>query len=151
MTTAVAGRPRKKQYGKGSLTLATWVIAILLVFLGLGAGLDIALRVFDALGLGPGPGPAGLALLVLGVVVGVFALGTLIYTAFAISIAPQVVMFVGLTRATIGLNRVRPGGDRDPSGPIGRCGRFRWLTIPMRVGIIAGALGLVAALTILAD
>ncbi|GLY41461.1 sugar ABC transporter permease [Amycolatopsis sp. NBRC 101858] len=32
MTTAVAGRPRKKQYGKGSLTLATWVLAILFVF-----------------------------------------------------------------------------------------------------------------------
>ena len=32
MTTAVAGRPRKKQYGKGSLTLATWVVAILFVF-----------------------------------------------------------------------------------------------------------------------
>jgi hypothetical protein len=125
--------------------------AILLVFLGLGAGLDIALRVFDALGLGPDSGPAGLALLVLGVVVGVFALGTLIYTAFAISIAPQVVMFVGLTRATIGLGHVRPGGDRDPSGPIGRGGRFHWLTIPMRVGIIVGALGLVAALAMLAD
>jgi sorbitol/mannitol transport system permease protein len=32
MTTAVASRPRKKQYGKGSLTLATWVVAILFVF-----------------------------------------------------------------------------------------------------------------------
>ena len=32
MTTAVAARPRKKQYGKGSLTLATWVLAILFVF-----------------------------------------------------------------------------------------------------------------------
>ena len=30
--TTLAARPRKKQYGKGSLTLATWVLAILFVF-----------------------------------------------------------------------------------------------------------------------
>jgi hypothetical protein len=125
-------------------------IAVLLVFLGLGAGLDIALRIFDALGLGSDSGPAGLTLITLGVVVGVFALGTLIYTALAISVAPQVVMFVGLTRATFGLDRVRPGGDRDPT--VSRPGnRFRWLTIPMRIGFIAGAIGLLAALVILAD
>ena len=125
-------------------------VAILLVVLGLGAGLDIALRMFDALGLGSDSGPAGLTLITLGIVVGVFALGTLIYTALAISVAPQVVMFVGLTRATIGLDHVRPGGDRDPLRPRAG-GRFRWLTIPMRIGVIGGALGLVAALAILAD
>ncbi|GAB3153657.1 carbohydrate ABC transporter permease [Amycolatopsis sp. NPDC004378] len=32
MTAAVASRPRKRAYGKGSLTLATWVLAILFVF-----------------------------------------------------------------------------------------------------------------------
>ena len=74
----------------------------------LGAGLDIALRVFDALGLGSDSGTAGLILITIGVAVGAFALGTLIYTALAISVAPQVVMFVGLTRATIGLDHVRP-------------------------------------------
>ena len=89
--------------------------AILLVFLGLGAGLDIALRVFDALGLGTDSGPAGLVLITIGIVGGVFAFGTLIYTAFSISLAPQVVMFVGLTRATFGLDHVVPGGDRDPA------------------------------------
>ena len=90
-------------------------VAVLLVVLGLGAGLDIALRVFDALGLG------------LGLRAGRarphhdrrrrrrLRARTLIYTAFAISVAPQVVMFVGLTRATFGLDHVRPGGDRDPS------------------------------------
>ena len=97
-------------------------VAVLLVVLGLGAGLDIALRVFDALGLGSDSGPAGLILITIGVAVGAFALGTLIYTAFAISVAPQVVMFVGLTRATIGLDHVRPRrrsrpvGDRQPAG-----------------------------------
>ncbi len=58
-------------------------VAVLLVALGLGAGLDIALRGFDALGLGADSGPVGLTLIALGIVVGVFAFGTLIYTALA--------------------------------------------------------------------
>jgi len=113
-------------------------IAYLLVLVGLSAGLDVALRVFDALGLGPESGLAGLILVVIGIVIGVFALGTLIYTALAISLAPQIVMFVGLTRATFGLDHVLPGGDRDPMSP--RSGRppFRWLTRPMLGGFIIG-------------
>jgi hypothetical protein len=122
-----------------------------LVVLGLGAGLDIALRVFDALGLGSDSGTAGLILITIGVVVGSFALGTLIYTAFAISVAPQVVMFVGLTRATIGLDHVRPGGDRDLAPIVPGRSRFRWLTIPLRIAFILGLAGLVAAVAILAD
>jgi hypothetical protein len=117
-------------------------IAVLLVSLGLGAGLDVALKVFGALGLGPDSGALGLALVTLGVVAAVFALGTLIFTAMAVSIAPQVVMFVGLTHATFGLDHVRPGGDRDPAvaGPGVR--RFRWLTIPVLVGLAIGAVAL---------
>lgn len=117
--------------------------AVLLVLLGLGAGLDIALRVFDALGLGADSGPAGLTLVVVGIGIGVFALGTLIYTALAISLAPQIVMFVGLTRATFGLDHVLPGGDQDPL--IDRPGKrpFRWLTRPMIAGFATGLLGLV--------
>jgi hypothetical protein len=117
-------------------------IAVLLVSLGLGAGLDVALKVFGALGLGPESGPAGLLLVTLGVVAGVFAAGTLIYTALAISIAPQVVMFVGLTHATFGLDHVRPGGDRDPSAPPQGRRRFRWLTIPVLFGVALGVIGL---------
>lgn len=128
-------------------------IAALLVVFGLFAGLDIALRVFDAVGLGADSGPAGLTLVTIGIVVGVFALGTLIYTALAISLAPQVVMFIGLTHATFGLDHVRPGGDRipedgpdrDPAGTWRRAGRprFRWLTRPVLLGIALGAIGLV--------
>jgi hypothetical protein len=117
-------------------------IAVLLIVLGLGAGLDLALRVFDALGLGAGSGPAGLTLVVIGILVGVFALGTLIYTAMAISIAPQVVMFVGLTRATFGLDHVRPGGDRDPDLVRPGVRRFRWLTRSLVLGFGAGLVGL---------
>jgi hypothetical protein len=111
-------------------------IAYILVLIGLSAGLDIALRVFNALGLGTESGPAGLILVVVGIAIGVFAFGTLIYTALAISIAPQIVMFVGLTRATLGLDHVLPGGDHDPLLPRPDQRRFRWLTRPMLVAII---------------
>jgi hypothetical protein len=126
-------------------------IATLLVVLGLGAGLDLALRVFGALGLGAESGPAGLTLMTLAIVAGVFALGTLVYTAYAIAVAPQIVMFIGLTRATFGLDRVRPGGDGDPVG--GRPGRrrFRWLTMPMLLAFLAGILGLASVLVTLSD
>lgn len=117
-------------------------IAVLLIALGLSAGLDLALRVFDGLGLGAGSGPAGLTLVVIGILVGVFALGTLIYTAMAISIAPQVVMFVGLTRATYGLDHVRPGGDRDADLVRPGVRRFRWLTRPLLLGFACGLFGL---------
>jgi hypothetical protein len=123
-------------------------IAYLLVLLGLSAGLDVALRVFDALGLGPESGPAGLILVVVGIAIGVFALGTLVYTALAISLAPQIVMFVGLTRATFGLDHVRPGGDRDPMSPRPGRPQFRWLTRPMLGGVIIGLVCLVAFLRV---
>ena len=116
--------------------------ATLLVIVGLSAGLDIAVRIFEALGLGTSSGPAGLALMTLGIMAGVFALGTLIYTAYAIAVAPQIVMFVGLTRATLGLDHVRPGGDRDPAMTRPGRRRFRWLTIGMLAAFVGGLLGL---------
>ncbi|HEV8402319.1 MAG TPA: hypothetical protein VGQ31_04720 [Candidatus Limnocylindrales bacterium] len=128
--------------GAAALVAIFETVAVLLVSLGIGAGLDIALRVFDALGLGPASGPLGLTVVTLGVFAAVFALGTLIYTALAISIAPQVVMFVGLTHATFGLDHVRPGGDRDPAVTRPGARRFRWLTIPMLIGCAIGVVAL---------
>ena len=125
--------------------------ATLLVLLGLSAGLDIAVRIFGALGLGTNSGPAGLVLMTLGIMAGVFALGTLIYTAYAIAVAPQIVMFVGLTRATFGLDHVRPGGDRDPATVRPGRRRFRWLTIPMLIGFAGGLIGLGAFVVLLSD
>jgi hypothetical protein len=125
-------------------------IATVLVVLGLSAGLDVALRVFGALGLRPDSGPPGLALMTLAIVAGVFALGTLLYTAYAIAVAPQIVMFVGLTHATFGLDHVRPGGDRDPTGVPTKGYRFRWLTRPLLLTFIAGVVGLSGVLVILA-
>jgi hypothetical protein len=131
-----------------ALVAAFESIAVLLVLVGFGAGLEIVFMVFSALGLGTDSGPAGLALLAAGIIVGVFAFGTLIYTALAISVAPQVVMFVGLTRATMGLDHVRPSGDHDPAFRRPGQRRFRWLTIPMR---LAFGLAFVAYLGVLAS
>ena len=80
----------------------------------------------------------------IGVVAGVFAVGTLIYTALAISIAPQVVMFVGLTHATFGLDHTRQGGDHDPAVRRRGSRQFRWLTIPLLTGAVVGVTCLAA-------
>jgi hypothetical protein len=121
------------------LVAAIESVALLLLVLGLGAGLDIVARVASALGLGPESDPVGLALATAGIVAITFALGTLLFTVYAITIAPQVVMFVGLTHATYGLDRVMGGGPDDPD--IRHRGRqpFRWLTRPMLAGMATGA------------
>jgi hypothetical protein len=118
--------------------------ATALVLVALLAGLDLVVRIFGALGLGLDSGPAGLIVITFAILAGVFALGTLIYTAYAIAIAPQIVMFVGLTRATFGLDHVRPGGDRDPTGPTPGQRRFRWLTTGMLLAFAFGVVGLAA-------
>ena len=118
--------------------------AVLLTLAGLSAGLDVALRVFSALGLGPDAGPVGLALTTVGIVATIFAAGTLLYTVYAITVAPQVVMFVGLTHATIGLDRVRSGGSHDPDARRPGTRRFRRFTRSMLLGFGLGLLGLLS-------
>ena len=122
-------------------------ITALLLILGLSTGLDVVFRVFNALGLGIGSGTAGVAVTMIGVVAIVFASGTLLFTVMAITIAPQVVMFVGLTHATIGLDLVRSGGLDDPEARRPGVARFRWFTLPMLFTFALGAivLGLVVA------
>jgi len=124
-------------------------ITAILVLFGVGAGLDVVLRLFDGFGLGPEAGPIGVASTTIGVVAVTFAFGTLIFTVMAITVAPQVVMFLGLTHATVGVDRVRPGGPDDPD--IQRPGRrrFRWLTGSMLLGFVLGAGCLVLALVIM--
>jgi hypothetical protein len=122
--------------------------AQLLILFGLGAGLDIAFRVADAVGLGPDSGTMGIVLVTMGIVIGVFAIGTLVFTVTAISVAPQVVMFVGLTHATFGLDHVRRGGDTDPDLPRPGQRRFRWITWPLIGWMALGLVGLIAILTI---
>jgi hypothetical protein len=122
-------------------------ITALLVLFGVSAGLDLVIRLFDGLGLGPDAGPIGLAATTIGVVAVTFAFGTLLFTVMAITVAPQVVMFLSLTHATNGLDRVREGGPDDPD--VRRPGRprFRWLTRSMLLGFVLGAIGLALALS----
>ena len=115
--------------------------AFLLVVLGLEAGLDLVIRVFGTLGLGPEAGPLGFVLTVVVVVAIVFALGTLLFTVYALTVAPQVVMFLGLTHATYGLDLVRAGGRDDPAGR-GRRVATGWFTTGMILAFVAAALGL---------
>ena len=112
-------------------------IALLLIFIGATTGLDLALRLLDALGLGLDAGPAGLALMTAGIVAAVFAFGTLLATVVAITVAPQVVMFVGLTRATMGVDQVRAGARDDPDRARRRLRTFPLL---MLAGFGAGTL-----------
>jgi hypothetical protein len=138
----------------GARRTAALIVAVLpaafslLIGLGVGAGIDVVVRVADALGLSPESGPLAQAILTVVVVAIVFAVGTLVLTASAIIHAPQVVMFVGLTRATMGLDAVRPGGSHAVDAPDRR--RFRWLPLPMLLAIAFGALGLSIVLATIA-
>jgi hypothetical protein len=122
----------------------------LVLLLGLGAGLDVVVRIVSALGLGTDSGTVGLAVLTVIIVAGVFAFGTLLFTASAIIVAPQVVMFVGLTRTIVGLEPVRPGGSHAAEGIGSRTHRFRWLTRPMVAAFALGAIGLALAVSSIA-
>jgi hypothetical protein len=126
-------------------------ITALLVLFGISAGLDLVLRLFESLGLGPEASTVGLAVTTIGVVAVTFAFGTLIFTVNAITVAPQVVMFLGLTHATLGLDRVRPGGPDDPDLRLPGRPRFRWLTRSMLLGFMLGALGLALTVSAIVD
>jgi hypothetical protein len=122
--------------------------AQLLTGIGLGSGLDLVLRVFEALGLGPASGDVGVAITSALIVIIVFAFGTLLFTVTAIASAPQVLMFLALTHATPGLAKVRvavmqPQGSIQAgwgTGPPPMKWRFRWLTRPMLLAIVIGAM-----------
>ncbi len=117
-------------------------VTALLLLLGLGAGLDVVLRVVIALGIGPGSTAVGLALATAVIVAVVFAVGTLLFTVMAITIAPQVVMFVGLTHATHGLDRVRTGAADDPDRVSPGRPTFHWITRSMLLAFALGGVGL---------
>lgn len=109
-----------------------------LTLVGASAALDLIARLFDALHLGPGSGDLGIAGITVVVLVVVFAIGSLLFTVAAIAAAPQVVVFLALTHATLGLDVT---GEAAPTR-----GPFRWLTLPMRgaiaLGIVVTVLGL---------
>lgn len=129
------------------------LVAQLLTVVGLLAGLDVVFRLFDGLGLGPAAGDVGVALTTVLVIAIVFASGTLLFTIAALAVAPQVVMFLALTHATPGLERVRAGSAGTTTGDPGRVSppraRFRWLTRPMLAAMAVGALAAAGGLAAL--
>ena len=111
------------------VTLFTLVTSAIETF-ALNAGLDVAVRVATFMHLRLDQGGVGLilpAILVLGFIV---AFGSLTFTIAAIVAAPQVTGFLGLTYYSGGLDRARSADGIRPR-------RFRWVTVPMLVVMIA--------------
>jgi hypothetical protein len=123
------------------LALALSILATLsryvLVF-ALAAGGDVLGRIGLALGPGVEPGSGTALPVVVLLLFGCAALGSLLFTVSGLAVAPQVVAFLGLTQYDAGLDRARPGG----SGPE----RVRWLSWGMRMAIglalLASAIGI---------
>ena len=120
------------------LARARWRLAIVVSAVGAaigyielfatGAGVDILARVGGALHLGF-DSSAGTLALVLVVLAGVLAIGSLTFTLAALHDAPQVVAFVGMTGYGGGLDR-----SREPFAGARRLGR--WISIPMVISIV---------------
>ena len=129
---------------------ARWRLALLVASAGtvgafiqgfaLSAGLDLLARVGTTAGLGL-DGPAHVAVVtVLVVLVAIVAIGSLVVTVAALIAAPQVMVFLGMTGYSAGLDRATtPAGDRWSPLP-------RLVTWPMIVliglGVVAAAVGL---------
>ena len=115
------------------------VVAYIQLF-ATGAGVDILSRFGGAMHLGF-DSTAGTIALSLVVLTGVLAIGSLTFTLTALRDAPQIVAFVGMTGYGAGLDRSRRiEGVRLP---------VRWISIPMAIAIVIGALaGLAGVLTL---
>ncbi|HEV2007042.1 MAG TPA: hypothetical protein VGQ85_10545 [Candidatus Limnocylindrales bacterium] len=115
------------------VALFTFVASALQTF-ALSAGLEVVVRVGQFLHLGIDAGWLALALMVIGILAFVVALGSLAFTISAIVVAPQVAAFLGLTFYSGGLDRAR---HPEP----GATPKFRWITLPMAVLMAVLALG----------
>jgi len=104
-------------------------------FFAVGSGLDLLARAGEGTGLGFTSGlPIALATTAV-ILLGVLAIGSLIVTVGAITAAPQVVAFVGLTWYAAGLERLRPGAVDARGFPI-TSRSVAWLSRPMTAGIV---------------
>jgi hypothetical protein len=112
------------------VALFAWSAQLLTSF-GVVVGLDLVLRAAGLTSLFSSTDAAATALTAFVLVILVFAVGTLLFTVTAISVAPQVVMFLALTHMAPGLDVARAA--RNEGRP-----RFRWLTRPY-IGLVGGA------------
>jgi len=133
---------RSVQLARARPTIAVVValfafVATALQTFALSAGLEVVVRIGQFLHLGVDAGWLPLALIVIGILAFVVALGSLVFTVSAIVVAPQVAAFLGLTFYSGGLDSARRAeAEARP--------KFRWITRPMvaLMAILAlGALG----------
>jgi hypothetical protein len=120
------------------IALFGWSAQLLTSF-GIAAGLDLVLRAVDVIGGLAAPDALLNTLRALVLVGLVFAIGTLLFTVTAISLAPQVRMFLALTQ-------LAPGLDAARTAPTGDQRRFRWLTLPYVALVVAALLTLSSGL-----
>jgi hypothetical protein len=100
----------------------------------LGAGADLLFRVADQLGLDRATGLALFVPLGAIIVLGVVAAGSLIFTIAALTAAPQVVAFLGLTGIDTGLDALR-----DPDNPFATPRREPVVSRAMKIGLVVEA------------
>ena len=112
----------------GALAGADIVSRMLVPFQGQLSGLDVTSR-------------AGFVVVGAGVLVAVFAYWTLSFTIGAMTSAPAVVAFLGLTGYSGGLDVAR---DIEPGEPPRK--PASWLSRPMRLGMVIGLIGLAATM-----
>jgi hypothetical protein len=134
------------------LARARWRLAFLIAIVNtavgyvagfaLGAGADILVRLGELFGLGTTMGPLQIAVLAAIVGLAIVSIGSLVMTIAALTVAPQVVAFLGLTGYSAGL-------DAGPSseGP----GERRAQALISRPMAIALAISIVAAVLALLD
>jgi hypothetical protein len=110
----------------------------------LGAGADILVRLGELFGLGTTVGPLQIAVLAAIVALAIVSIGSLVMTIAALTVAPQVVAFLGLTGYSAGL-------DAGPSsaGPGERRAQAlisRPMAIALAISVAAAVLALLDAL-----
>jgi hypothetical protein len=133
------------------LAQARWRLAFLLAIVNaavsylasfaIGAGADILVRLGTALGLGGPVGALQVAALGLIVVLAIVSIGSLIMTIAALTVAPQVVAFLGLTGYSAGLDAGTVANDT-----LGPARTVPLISRPMKIALAVG--GVAAALAV---
>jgi len=160
-SAVIVGEVGAIEAAKRSIVLqrARWQLAVLIALFGAAIGYitffallsggDILGRVGTTLGLGFDRGLPGVIATIVVIVAAIVALGSLTFTVTALASAPQVVAFLALTNYAGGIERARatpavpdeagralpaPGWTTTPAP------RFRWISGPMLVSMMTGAL-----------
>jgi hypothetical protein len=107
-----------------------------------GAGADILARIATAFGLADSTGAASIVGLAAVVAIAIFALGSLVMTIAALSVAPQVVAYLGLGGSTSALDVL--GGD--PTNPSRTARTTPLVTRGMKVALAVLALAMLGAI-----